>query len=86
MVPLTKQESQTLVPSFSVKSILRLESISAPHFPHSSWTDSVRCSAMLRRTANSRRGALSNIDPKAFRLAMAHPDVRKGTEESENVQ
>jgi hypothetical protein len=35
-VSLTKQESQTRVPSFSVKSTLRLESISAPHLPHRS--------------------------------------------------
>jgi hypothetical protein len=35
-VSLTKQESQTRVPSFSVKSILRLRSISASHFPQTS--------------------------------------------------
>jgi hypothetical protein len=35
-VPFTKQESQTLVPSFSVKSTRRLASISAPHFPQRS--------------------------------------------------
>jgi hypothetical protein len=35
-VSFTKQDSQTLVPSFSVKSTLRLNSISAPHFPHDS--------------------------------------------------
>src|SRR5580700_7541006 len=35
-VSLTKQESQTRVPSFSVKSTLRLESIAAPHFPQTS--------------------------------------------------
>ena len=38
-VPFTKQESQTLVPSFRVKSTRRVGSISAPHFPHfSSWS------------------------------------------------
>lgn len=35
-VSLTKQESQTRVPSFRVKSTLRLESIAAPHFPQTS--------------------------------------------------
>ena len=35
-VSLTKQESQTRVPSFKVKSTLRLESIAAPHFPQTS--------------------------------------------------
>ena len=29
-----KHESHTRVPSFSVKSILRVESMSAPHLPH----------------------------------------------------
>ncbi len=32
----TKQESQTRVPSFRVKSTLRFESIAAPHFPQTS--------------------------------------------------
>jgi hypothetical protein len=35
-VSLTKQESQTRVPSFRVKSTRRLESIAAPHFPQTS--------------------------------------------------
>jgi hypothetical protein len=35
-VSFTKQESQTRVPSFRVKSTRRLGSISAPHFPHRS--------------------------------------------------
>ena len=35
-VSFTKQDSQTLVPFFSVKSTIRLTSISAPHFPQSS--------------------------------------------------
>src|ERR1700723_3410566 len=35
-VSLTKQASQTRAPSLSVKSILRVGSISAPHFPQRS--------------------------------------------------
>jgi hypothetical protein len=35
-VPFTKQESQTRVPSFRVKSTRRVGSISAPHFPQRS--------------------------------------------------
>jgi hypothetical protein len=35
-VPFTKQESHTLMPSFSVKSTLRFRSISAPHLTHRS--------------------------------------------------
>jgi hypothetical protein len=47
----TKQESQTRVPSFSVKSTLRLESIAAPHFPQTSPGISlIRCSLFYRTT------------------------------------
>ena len=35
-VPFTKHDSHTLVPSLRVKSTLRVGSIPAPHFPHSS--------------------------------------------------
>jgi hypothetical protein len=40
-VSFTKQESQTLVPSFKVKSTLRVASISAPHLPQTSICDSL---------------------------------------------
>jgi hypothetical protein len=40
-VSLTKQDSHTLVPSFSVKSTRRRRSISASHFPQMSWTASL---------------------------------------------
>ena len=39
-VHFTKQESQTLIPFFNVKSTLRFGSISAPHFPQRSLFDS----------------------------------------------
>jgi hypothetical protein len=63
-VPLTKQESQTLVPSFSVKSTLRFGSISAPHFPQRSWVRSgikqmvlaARGGFQVGQTAKARQG------------------------------
>jgi len=50
-VPFTKHESQTLVPSFRVKSTLRVASISAPHFPHRSSLDSAISISICHWTA-----------------------------------
>lgn len=47
-VSLTKQELQTLVPSFSVKSTRRLRSISASHFPQMSWSVSLLLSIIFQ--------------------------------------
>jgi hypothetical protein len=49
----TKQESQTRVPSFRVKSTLRLESIAAPHFPQTSpGVSLIGCNLFYRTTPN----------------------------------
>jgi transposase len=64
-VSLTKQESQTLVPSFRVKSTRRLRSISASHFPQMSWSASLLLPIILQ---TSQRGLCfqisSNKTPK----------------------
>src|ERR1700733_193346 len=74
--PLTKQESQTLVSSFSVKSILRLGSISTPHFPHRSSAGSATICLLLdpitkRKGTRQRKFLCAGSNPGAH-LRLGH--------------
>src|SRR5579862_9495614 len=74
LVPLTKQDSQTRVPSFKVKSTRRVGSISTPHFPHRSM-DSViktRWHSYLSRCFRERRRGFGR-----FLAATAHSEASR---------
>ena len=63
-VSLTKHGSHTLVPFFSVKSTLRLESISAPHFPQDSVWASLIPTSCLSRPLDFILRALAHLSPQ----------------------
>src|SRR6202050_1781771 len=59
LVPFTKQDSQTRVPSFKVKSTRRVGSRVTPHFPHRSIESVIRTrwhSYLIRCCREGRRG------------------------------
>jgi hypothetical protein len=70
-VALTKQDSQTLVPFFSVKSTLRVGSISTLHFPQTSICGSLISSLTHRSALDLSNGLCANSRLKTSNAAIA---------------
>ena len=68
-----KQESQTLVPSFRMKSTVRLESISAPHSPQGSACVSLISTFKVRAVIEFSNSALLLLLLNNFKTVSAFP-------------